>query len=159
MLQWSYIGLVALSVCLGIVHASPSKQESKEDDERTIRSMVEQTILRLNRGDVTAFDDFWDQDADYVGVDGRMTKGRTQIQELFRQMAKRAGQETSTVEQIRFVTPELAMVDGSWTVTGARNASGKELPATRGRGFELVQKKNGRWRFIATREMVVFGGS
>ena len=141
MLQWSYIGLVVLSVCLGIVHASPSKHESKEDDERTIRSMVEQAILRLNRGDVTAFNDFGDEGADYVGVDGRMTKGRTEIQELFRQMAKGAGQETGTVEQIRFITPELAMVDGSWTVTGARDASGKELPLIKGRDLNSSRRR------------------
>ncbi len=48
--------------------------------------------------------------------------------------------------------------DGSWVVTGAHDGVGKELPAINGRGFELVQKKNGRWRFIATREMVVFSG-
>ena len=156
MLSWSYIGLVALSVCVGVIHAAPSKEE----DERTIRSMVDRAIIRLNRGDVTAFDDFWDEDADYVGVDGKLTKGRPQIQSLFRQMGKGGvGQQSATIEQIRFVTPELATVDGSWTVTGARDASGKDLPVIRGRGFELVQKKNGRWRFIATREMVIFGRS
>lgn len=128
------------------------------EDERIILTMVDQAVTRLNRGDVTAFDDFWDEDADYVGVDGRLTKGRAQIQSLFREMAKGgAGHQTATIEQIRFVTPDLVTVDGSWTVTGARDASGKELPVTRGRGFELVQKKNGRWRFVATREMVIFG--
>jgi hypothetical protein len=69
------------------------------------------------------------------------------------------GQQTVTIEQIRFITPELATVDGSWTVMGARDVAGKELPAIKGRGFELVQKKNGKWKFIATREMVIFGGS
>lgn len=70
-----------------------------------------------------------------------------------------AGQQAARIEQIRFITPELATVDGSWAVTGARGAAGKELPAIKGRGFELVQKKNGSWKFIATREMVIFGGS
>lgn len=151
----SYIGLIVFSICLGVIHSAPSQTE----DELTIRSMVDQAILRLNRGDVTAFEDFWDEDADYVGVDGRLTKGRAQIQSLFREMAKGAGRQTATIEQIRFITPELATVDGSWTVTGARDASGKELPVIKGRGFELVQKKNGRWSFIATREMVIFGRS
>jgi uncharacterized protein (TIGR02246 family) len=153
---WSYVASIGLSVCLGVIHAGSSEQE----DERMIRSIVDQAITRLNRGDVSAFADFWDEDADYVGVDGKLTKGRTQIQSLFRQMGKSgAGQQTATIEQIRFITPELATVDGSWTVTGARDAAGKELPAIKGRGFELVQKKNGIWKFIATREMVIFGGT
>lgn len=130
-----------------------------DEEERVIRNMIDQAISRLNKGDVTAFEDFWDEQADYVGVDGRLTKGRSDIQALFRQMVKsRAGQQTVTVEQIRFITPELATVDGSWVVTGAHDATGKELSAINGRGFELVQKNNGRWRFIATREMVVLSG-
>jgi len=59
-----------------------------QPDERTIRSMVDQAIARLNKGDVTAFEDFWEDHADYAGVDGRLVKGRSQIQELFRQIAK-----------------------------------------------------------------------
>src|SRR5438876_10829630 len=98
--------------------------------------------------------------ADYVGVNGRLVKGRAAIQALFRQMASgSSGEQTVTVEQVRFVTPELATVDGAWTVTGARDASGKKMSPIKGRGFELVRKQNGQWRFIATREMVVFGGS
>jgi uncharacterized protein (TIGR02246 family) len=132
---------------------------SERKDERTIR-MVDQAITRLNRGDVGALADFWDEDADYVGVDGNLTKGRTQIENLFRQMGKSgAGQQTATIEQIRFITSELATVDGSWIITGSRDATGKELSVIKDRGFELVQKKNRSWKFVATREMVIFEGS
>lgn len=131
-----------------------------QPDERIIRNMVNQAVDRLNKGDVTAIAEFWDEDADYVGVDGKLTKGRAQIQALFSGMAKASlGQQTASIDQIRFITPELATVDGSWTVTGARGADAKELPVIHGRGFELVQKKDGRWRFISTREMVVFRDS
>lgn len=154
-LPWSYIGLITLWICLAMIKAAPSQKE----DEQTIRDMVDEAISRLNRGDVTAFDDLWDERADYVGVDGRLTKGRSQIQKLFREMAKgAAGHQVATIEQIRFITAEVATVDGSWTVTGARDAAGHELPAINGRGFGLVQKRHGTWRFIATREMVIFDG-
>ena len=40
-----------------------------------------------------------------------------QIQALFLEMARSgAGRQTVTIEQIRFITPELATVDGSWIV-------------------------------------------
>jgi uncharacterized protein (TIGR02246 family) len=160
MLSLSCVGVVAISVCLGLFQVAPPKQQSREEDERTIRNMVDQTIARLNRGDVTAFDDYWDESADYVAVDGRLIKGRAQIQELFRQMIRgSAGQQSGIIEQIRFITPELATVDGSWTITGARDRSGNVLPDLKGRGFELVEKKYGKWRFIATREMVIFNGN
>jgi hypothetical protein len=83
------------------------------------------------------------------------------LQTFFREMAKSGAgqpQQVASVEQIRFITSDLATVDGAWTVSGARGADGKDLPPIHGRGFEVVQKKNGKWRFIVTREMVVFKG-
>ncbi len=156
MLSWGYVVPAALMVCLGAVCAASTNDE----DERTIRGMVDQAVARLNKGDVSALDDFWDENADYVGVDGAMIKGRAQMGAFFRKMAESSkGQQVASVEQIRFITPEVATVDGSWTVTGARGADGKELSPIRGRGFEVVQKRNGKWRFIATREMVIFIGN
>jgi len=130
-----------------------------EEDEQIIRDMVHQAIHRLNNGDITAFADYWDEGADYVSVDGKLIKGRAQIQAFFREMASsRIGQpqQTAAIDQIRFITPELATVDGSWTITGVRDAQGKELHPIKGKGFEVVQKRHGRWRFVATREMIVF---
>jgi len=158
--MWSgiYLGLSALMVLPAMICTDQSNQE----DERTIHSMVEQAISRLNKGDFTAIDDFWAQDADYVSVDGRLISGRNQIKAFFQELAKSSAglaQQTSTIERTRFLTPELAISDGSWTVTGARDAAGKELPPIKGRGFEIVQKREGRWWFVATRQMVIFKGN
>ena len=64
------------------------------------------------------------------------------------------GTQKVTIEQIRFLAPGFVVVDGSWTVTGARDAEGKELPPIHGHGTEVVQKRNGQWKFVATREML-----
>ena len=151
MLFWSHVAIVVALV--GSIYAAPPGE-----DETAIRTMVDQAVKRLNKGDLTALEEFWDEGADYVGVDGKLIKGRTQIQALFRKAAGKTGQQTATIEQIRFITPEIATVDGTWIVTGARDGTGKELPPIEGRGFEVVQKKSGRWRFVLTREMVIFGG-
>src|SRR6266852_7052351 len=52
MLYSSFLGLIALSLYFGITLAA----SGHEKDDRTIRSMVDQAISRLNKGDVTAFD-------------------------------------------------------------------------------------------------------
>jgi len=59
MLPWGYVVPAALLVCLGVVYAA----STNEEDERTIRGMVDQAVARLNRGDVSALDDFWDENA------------------------------------------------------------------------------------------------
>jgi uncharacterized protein (TIGR02246 family) len=148
-----FLVVVVLAMTLG----APPRQ-----DEQTIRKMVTQAIDRLNKGDVSAFEDFWDEDADYVGVDGTLIIGRTEIQQFFRKLASSSAalsQQIVSIERIRFLTPGLAIVDDSWTVTGARDAAGKEMAPIKGRGVEVVQKKDGRWWFAATREMVIFKGT
>ncbi|MCI0389771.1 MAG: SgcJ/EcaC family oxidoreductase [Acidobacteria bacterium] len=158
MLTFSGIGLIVVLVCLGMVYTSASNQE----DERMIRRMIDQSISRLNKGDITAIEDFWDEDADYVGVDGRIITGRTHIQAFFGELVMASAgrlNQSSSIDRIRFLTPEIAIVDGSWTITGARDNAGKEIPPIKGRGVEIVQKKEGQWRFVATRQMVVFKGN
>ena len=51
-----------------------------------------------------------------MSVDGRLIKGRPQIQSFYREMAASSAgqpQQAVSVEQIRFITSDLATVDGS----------------------------------------------
>ena len=155
MFTWTSVWLVGTALLITAVHSD----SMSNSDEEVIRAMANQAVDRLNKKDPTVFTDFWVEDADYVGVNGTLTKGRANIQALFDVARSSVGQQKASIDQIRFITPELATVDGSWTVTGARDTHGKELPPLQGRGFELVQKKHGRWRFIETREMVIFRGA
>lgn len=144
--------LVAVVLCFGMI-AAPANRQSDED---AIRRMTFDAVRRLNQGDLTAIRDFWDENADYVGIDGRFLHGRDALETFFAQLIKvGAGEETGTIEQVRFIASDLAIVDGSWTITDARDANGNRLPPIRGRGCEFVQKKRGRWRFVATREMAI----
>ena len=45
MLSWSYVVAIAL-FCLGNVYAA----STREEDERTIRGMVDQAVARINKG-------------------------------------------------------------------------------------------------------------
>jgi uncharacterized protein (TIGR02246 family) len=147
--------VVVITVGLGIVGMA----QTNKDDEQIIWNMVTDAIRRLNVGDLSAIREFWDEDADYVGVDGQMLRGRTALESFFSQMLKASATrptQTARIEQVRFIASDVAIVDGSWTIIGARDASGKELPPLQGRGVEIVRKKQNRWCFVATREMVVW---
>ena len=87
MLYSSILGLIGLPLCLGTMLAA----SGHEEDERAIRNIVDQAISRLDKGDITAVQDFWEEHADYVDVDGKLFKGRMQIQALFREMAESGG--------------------------------------------------------------------
>src|SRR5260370_22593354 len=156
-MSWIYFWLFAVCIWFGAVPFG----QAKESEERLIRKMVAEAVSRFNNGDASVIRELWDQDADYVGVDGTLTTGRAAIEELLGRVLKaNSGKLTqnATIERVRFLAPDIVLVDGTWTITGAVDAAGKELPAIKGRGLELVKKKNGHWRFVATREMVIWKG-
>jgi uncharacterized protein (TIGR02246 family) len=120
MLSWSYVAPMALLGRLGTVYAA----SVNEADERTIRGVVNQAVTRLNKEDVSSLEGFWDENADYVEVDGTLIKGRAQMQAFFRKMAESSkGQQIASVGQIRFITPDLATC---WLA----NSSGPTTPGT-----------------------------
>jgi uncharacterized protein (TIGR02246 family) len=126
-----------------------------------LRMMVDQAVSRINKGDLTAIDDFWDENADYVSVDGRLITGRAQMRAFFREILSSniGGVQQVNSLDIRFLTPEFAIVDGAWTVSSAQDEAGNDLPPINGRGVEIAQKRDGKWRFVATREMIIFKSS
>lgn len=150
---WNPIWLLVTTVCFGMLWAVQTGQS----DEDSIRHIVTEAVDRLNHGDATSIRELWHENADYVSVGGKLIRGRRAMEDFFARMPKEGGgTQTATIEQVRFIAPDLALVDGSWTITGARDANGRPLPPIEGRGLEIVQKKQSRWRFVATREMVVW---
>jgi len=59
----------------------------------------------------------------------RASRGRAAIEELLGRMLKaNSGKVTqnTTIERVRFLAQDIALVDGAWTITGAVDAAGKE---------------------------------
>jgi len=55
-----------------------------------------------------------------------------------------------TVKSVRFLNPELAVVDDYWTMTGARKRDGSDWPYRAGYSSFLMAKRGGRWIVIVS---------
>jgi len=73
-----WLWFAGLILCAGAV----SIAHSAENDEQVIRKMVMDGVKRMNAGETSTFRDFWEVDADYVSVDGRLIKGRVAMEEF-----------------------------------------------------------------------------
>jgi len=77
-----------------------------------------------------------------VGIEGQLVHGRQTAREFFTQLVNTGvGTQTIVIEPIRFLVSDLAVVEGSSTITGARDANGKVLPTIHGRGCENRAKE------------------
>ncbi len=77
-------------------------------------------------------------DGDFINPDGVLMKGRPQIEQCYAQvfgMGYAGSTATATVDQLRFLKVDLALIDGEFGITDAI-AKDHQLPAERGRCTE-----------------------
>ena len=116
---------------------------------RTVREMWQGFEPAYNAGDAATIASFFSEDADRINSAGARVRGRHAIEKDYAEMlAKRAAdpgvQPFKPRVYIRFVQPDVALVDGEW----AGQRDGKPV----GGRFVLVAAKTaGRWKFEAAR--------
>ena len=140
-----------VAVSLSAVHAA-----SRSEDEAAIRQLYVNYDAAWNAADAHGLAQLWADDADHMEPDGRIIRGRAAVQQLFtdRFAADLKGTRSQqTIESVRFVTPDVAVVDASYEVTGMHPSDGTDLPAIHGRYVDIWLKHAGKWRIAADRPM------
>jgi uncharacterized protein (TIGR02246 family) len=93
------------------------------------------------------------EDVQWVNWRGEVLNSRQGVEDehakLFAGLYKNT-HRTDTVKSIRYLSPELALVDNYWTMTGARTRDGADWPYRAGYASFLMAKRGGRWIVIAS---------
>ena len=88
------------------------------------------------------------EDADFTNVRGQSASGRADIEkfhaEVFERFFKQSHQ-TGEVTRIRFLRPDIAVVDLHWEMTGATDNAGKPVPYRSGLANCVFTKSGGEW--------------
>jgi hypothetical protein len=108
----------------------------------------------------------WQSDGDMIVPDGSLVKGRNQIENFYSGVfsgvfAGGYGASTAiaTIGQLRFLSADLALIDGQFIVRRVLSANNQELPPERGFFSIIAQKVSSRWLIVASREMEPLLGS
>jgi uncharacterized protein (TIGR02246 family) len=126
-------------------------------NEGAIRELYSKFTAAWNKHDVKAMAAMWAIDGDHVEPDGRVAKGREAVTKLL------AAQHTTvfknsklalTIEDVWFITGDVALVDGSYEVTGIRAPDGKEIPPRKGHLTAVLLKEQNSWWIAASRLMI-----
>lgn len=120
-------------------------------DEAAIRQLQAGQQTAWNAHDAKAYAALFTEDGDCVNVVGWWWKGRAEIEKkltdayvfVFRESELKVGDI-----DVRFITPELAVVHTRWTMTGARTPQGLPVPQ-QGIQTQLVQKHGTGWLIAA----------
>ena len=140
-----------------VVSTPAGAQSSNTADDKDIRSIGAQIQDAWNKADAKMLADLWLTDGDYVSSTGRSAHGRMEVQKAFAEQWATIYKGTKiahTFTTVNFVRRDVAIADGSFEISGMRDASGKILPARSGLSTIVAVKKGDRWYVAALRGMV-----
>ena len=126
------------------------------NDEK-IRKLYEEFAANWNRHDVAAMAAIWTIDGDHLEPDGRHAKGRDEVLKLFMREHTTVFKDTHidlNIETVWFITGDVALVDGTYNLSGATDPKGRALAPRKGHMSSILLKEQGKWWVVASRLMI-----
>ncbi|MBI5505285.1 MAG: SgcJ/EcaC family oxidoreductase [Deltaproteobacteria bacterium] len=126
-------------------------------NEKLVRKLYETFVNEWNAHRVNDMADLWAIDGDHVDPDGRMVKGRDEVRALFTKQHEVVFAKTKltlTVASVWFVSEDIALVDGTYAITGIVDPKGNEIAERKGLLTSILLKEKGNWLIEASRLMI-----
>lgn len=139
--------LFATALVIGRPRAAAADSTHSSDD-----AAIKQVIAGFSNGwnthDAHAMCVALADDVEWVNWRGEPLGTRQAVEEehakLFADLYKNT-QRTDEVKSIKYINPELAVVDDYWTMTGARKRDGSDWPYRAGYYDFVMAKRGARW--------------
>jgi uncharacterized protein (TIGR02246 family) len=147
-----FVVAVLALVCAFATHQGLALQsKGNPKDMEMIAKNAEAFIEAFHKGDAKAVAAFWTPDGDYTDQTGKHIKGRDAIEKVFAHLfAENKGMKLRiNSDALKFVTPDVAVEDGSTEVVASEGA-----PPTRARYTIVHVKKDGNWYLSSVRDSV-----
>ena len=129
-----------------------SGTEYGNDDETAVRNVFAEYAVSWNSHDMATFGRLFTENCDYINVAGVHWTGVQEIvqrhAELFQNRLKTAVR-TITGAEVRFSTPDVALVHSTWNVTGSSRPTGEAVPVLKEISTMMMVKTNGKWLITA----------
>jgi uncharacterized protein (TIGR02246 family) len=121
-------------------------------DESVVRNVLAEYTVSWNRHDTAAVGHFFTENCDYVNVASVHLKGVQEIvqrqAELFQNRLKTAVRRLTGAE-VRFSTPDVALVHATWDVTGSSRPAREAVPVLKEITTMTMVKTDGKWLITA----------
>lgn len=136
----------AILICLGLLVTC----FSQTTDDAAVRDVVAKYVDAREKIDPKAVEALFTADADQLVSSGEWRRGRDQVVKgSIASSQGTGGKRTINVESVRMITPDVAIADGRYELTGLAGGSARSMWAT------LIMKKTKEgWRITAIRNML-----
>jgi uncharacterized protein (TIGR02246 family) len=150
---------VAFWATLSLSHAADGPETG---DEKPVRALIAALGDAFAKLDAHAFSMVFHEDADFTNVWGMTAHGRKAIEEFHRPLLEGDGSgpipsfkhaELKILDtRIRFLRPDVASVDATWTQTGAVQ-NGRDMGPRKGLLMLIATTEAGQWGIAVMHNM------
>jgi len=144
---------VLAAVWIGLTAALPSVGEPTAErgaDEAAIRDVVKRYVDAREQRDPAAIGALFTADADQLTSSGEWRRGRDGlVQGTLASSSRTGGTRTIAVERVRLLSPDVAIADGRYEISGLAGGATRRMWTT----FVLARDRDG-WRIAAIRNML-----
>ena len=144
--------LLSLSSVRLYAQAQPGAADA---DSSAIKQVVAGYSEAFNHHDAHATANLFAEDADFTNLRGVYRHGRKEIEQIFVTLyasVLKNAHRTDTIKNVRFLTPEIAVMDDLWEINGSTAADGAENPVRKGIFDWVLTKVKGQWVITAFHE-------
>ena len=146
-----------------LLAVSPFAQAQSKEDEAAIQAVVQSEADAWNRGDAEAFAANYAEDGSFTNVIGQQLYGKAafiaQHARIFSTIYK-GSHNTFTIGKIKFIRPDVAIVDIDGVLTGATRLPPGMKAADDGalhvKLQEVMTKEKGSWSIAAFHNVGVY---
>lgn len=143
----------SLMVVCTMLAQSPAVPSSTELE---IRQIPRALMSAWDQADSKAMSSLFAAESDLVIPSGDVVTGRQAIQGFYHSVFERGYRGSHASAEVRSVrvTGLTAIVDGSWSISGAKDETGAPRPSEHGLFTAVLSKQGDKWYVTALREMV-----
>ncbi|MBS1787915.1 MAG: SgcJ/EcaC family oxidoreductase [Acidobacteria bacterium] len=140
----------AILVLISLIAPWFDEPKPGANDEAAIRAVVAKYVDARERIDPKAVEQLFTDDADQLVSSGEWRKGRPAVVKgTMASSTNTGGKRTITVESVRLVTPDVAIADGRYELTGLAGGTTRSMWTT-----IILKRSHKEWRITAIRNML-----
>ncbi len=138
------------ALTFGIAATLFGQTSSNAVDEAAVRGTVQKYMDARDQRDTTALAALFTSDVDQLVSSGEWRKGREAVVKgTLGSSQSTGGKRTITVESVRFLSPEIALADGRYELTGLANSETRKMWTT-----IILKRGSDGWHIAAIRNML-----
>jgi uncharacterized protein (TIGR02246 family) len=149
------MNLGALIIAASLTLAATPALAAQTDAQSAAGTLLQEFMAAWSASDATALSSLFATDADFINPWGTRASGREEIKAFYAgafSMGYAGSKGEGELISARAFNDDMALIDGRWRITGAKNQDGSPRADEKGILVAVIGRRGAEWQILALRE-------